>query len=156
MTTAIYPNRIAEKELVERIKGLPEDGNSTTIFKTRRGTVFARGYVRVVYGDHGPYVEFDPSHIVIGLNRKFPHAPPARAFYEWLVPADGSTFKVYRQLKEVKHLKNPPAGGFRGNRSEGYADYRIGAMYVSPWDLQIEYANDMNNGPQMDTNKGGL
>ena len=58
MTTAIYPNRIADKEKLECKYMIGEFGNSTTKFYTSTGCLFATGYNRIVYGDHGPYVEF--------------------------------------------------------------------------------------------------
>jgi hypothetical protein len=134
-TTAIYPNRVADKARIEAALGLEEFGNETTEFRTKLGTLFAMGYVRVVYGDHGPYVEFEPRHIRTRLRRKFNRPLPARCFYEWLEPEDGSHVKVYDQKKEVRNLKNPPPGGFRGDRPEGYADYRIGCIYVAPEEL---------------------
>lgn len=136
-TTAIYPNRLRDKRRVEHKHGLPEHGNVHTVFHTPRGTEFARGYVRVVYGDHGPYVEFLPDQVGHALLPKFSRPAPAEAYYEWLLPADGSNMKVYRQLRDVRNLRNPPAGGFRGDRAEGYADYRPGRLYVSPWELQL-------------------
>jgi hypothetical protein len=136
MTTAIYPNRVADKQKVEMLLSLMEEGNGSTRFFTKKGTLFATGYTRVVYGDHGPYVEFDRVHIKSELVHKFGNrVPPKDAFYIWLVPTDGSGLKVYDQKRDVKHLKNPPKGGFMGNRSEGYADYKVGMIYVSPYDF---------------------
>ncbi len=134
MTTAIYPNRVADKEKLEALYHLAEDGNSTARFFTSVGTLFAQGYCRIVYGDHGPYVEFEQVHLQVPLRNKFP-TTPKDAFYVWMVPTDGSQLKVYHQLRTVEYLKNPPAGGFRGNREEGYADYKVGYIYVSPYDF---------------------
>lgn len=87
---------------------------------------------------HGPYVEFERPQIRAKLRRKFDRPAPPEAYYEWLEPVDGSGVKVYDQRRDVKHLANPPAGGYRGNRAEGYADYRPGYIYVSPWELHIQ------------------
>lgn len=62
---------------------------------------------------------------------------PTDAYYEWLEPVDGSGVKIYDQRRDVSELPNPPPGGFRGNRPEGYADYRPGYTYVSPWELHV-------------------
>lgn len=134
-TTAIYPNRVADKQKVEAQKGWREHGDETTEFFTPRGTLFARGYVRIVYGDHGPYIEFQREHIRIGLEPKCRTPLPKHCFYEWLIPVDGSNIKVYDQKRDVRKLRNPPAGGFCGDRKEGYADYRVGFVYVSPHEL---------------------
>lgn len=136
-TTAIYPNRIQDKEQLEKTTGLSEFGNETTTFLTKAGALFAVGYVRIVYGDHGPYIEFEAKHIKAQLKRKFNRPLPSHCFYEWLETTDSSV-KVYDQKRNVKHLKNPPQGGFVGNREEGYADYRSGYLYVAPNDLNID------------------
>lgn len=139
-TTAIYPNRVSDKAKVERLLALPEfPGSTPVVFKTPKDSVFAHGYNRIVYGDHGPYVEFRRSDICCALKQKFGRrALPADAYYEWLEPCDGSGIKVYDQKRDVKGVKNAPAGGFSGNRAEGYADYVPGMIYVSPWELVIE------------------
>lgn len=136
-TTATYPNRVKDKERIERIFKLNEFGNHETEFFTKRGTLLAKGYVRIVYGDHGPYIEFDKSHIVAPLERKFSTPVPATAYYEWLVVKDGSNVKVYDQKKDVKNIPYTPKGGYREYRKEGYADYKPGMIYVSPWELQL-------------------
>lgn len=64
----------------------------------------------------------------MALHQKFQRPLPPEAYYEWLVPADGSGVKVYAQKRDVKHLKNPPAG---------YADYRPGLFYVGPYELKL-------------------
>lgn len=135
-TTAVYPNRIADKEKVERELGLPEFDDDQIELYTKRGTLFSRGYVRIVYGDHGPYIEFTPEQVICGLKKKFDNPLPPKAFYEWMLPVDGSNIKVYDQKKSVKDLRNPPPGGHRGERAEGYADYIPGMIYVSPYDLR--------------------
>lgn len=137
-TTAIYPNRQRDKARVETVTGLKEFGNDSFVFRSKYGNVLFIGYRRVVYGDHGPYIEFEPSHAVDEFQRKFNTLPPKNAFYEWLIPSDGSGTKIYLQLRDVKNLKNPPKGGFVGNRQEGYADYIPGMYYVSPFDIVVE------------------
>ena len=132
-TTALYPNRIADRTRVEATLRLVERGNASTTFYTPKNSLFATGYVRVVYGDHGPYVEFTRAQVKIGLKSKFPNPLPGHCYYEWLEPVDGSRLKVYDQKREVRNLKNPPKGGHAGNRAEGYADYRVGLIYVDPF-----------------------
>lgn len=137
-STAIYSNRIEDKNKVESKTGLSEFGNQTTKFYTASGSLFAEGYTRVVYGDHGPYIEFDTASIKCPLYRKFGQAPKPDAYYDWLETDTPNELKAYYQLKTVHNLKNPPPGGFKGNRDEGYADYKIGFVYVSPFELNVD------------------
>ena len=136
--TSIYENRQQDKNKVESELLLSEVGNNDQIFYTNKGDVLATGYNRIVYGDHGPYIEFSTDQIKCPLYRKFNQIAKADAFYEWLIPKGDPSVKVYYQLRTVENLKNPPPGGFRGNREEGYADYQIGFIYISPWDLKVE------------------
>lgn len=139
-TTAIYPNRVKDKNLVETMRGIREAGDESTVFLTPRDNPFAKGYCRVVYGDHGPYVEFDRRHITMAIAPRFPRRGPLppHCYYEWMDPSDGSRMIVYFQTRDVKNLPNPPAGGFRGFRKEGYADYIPGKIYVSAFELTIQ------------------
>jgi len=132
-TTAIYPNRIRDKKEIETELGLPEYGYGVDVdFITHEGYKIAVGYTRVVYGDHGPYIEMTESQLCLeSLNLK---SKSKREFYnKWYTP---DRVLVYEQLRDVKHLPNPPKDGkkeaFRGNRKEGYADYRVGMFYVDP------------------------
>ena len=134
-TTAIYPNRIEDKEMLESQLNLSEFGNDSTEFLTLTRTPFAKGYVRIVYGDHGPYIEFTKEQIVAKLEKKFIRPLSNLAYYEWLTINDGSNIKVYDQKRDVKNLPYPPRGGHREYRKEGYADYKPGFIYVDPYEL---------------------
>lgn len=134
-TTAIYKNRLADKAEVEAKYGWSEWGDSETRFVTRGGIVLAIGWRRISYSDHGPYVEFLKENLVAELAPHFPGICPPDAYYEWLEPVADRRVKVYAQRRGVWHLPNPPAGGFRGNRREGYADYRPGRFYVAVSDF---------------------
>ena len=145
-TTALYPNRLEDKNDVESKYKLAEFGNETTQFYSN-GIIFATGYTRIVYGDHGPYLEFERKHIQAKLTGRFgnvdfsfiPESP--QYFYHWLALAK-SPLKIYFQLKTVRFLKNAPKrdDGKRSafNRAEGYADYKIGCFYVSPFEFKVD------------------
>jgi hypothetical protein len=146
-TTAIYPNRLEDKQELEEKLTLPEQGDETTEFHLPNGILFARGYRRIVYGDLGPYVEFALDHIHCQLLAKFnndidydnlPYAGQSKYYYFWLYPKAASTIKVYLQIKPVNALPNAPkrADGKKSdyNRAEGYADYQRGYFYVSPYE----------------------
>lgn len=138
MTTAIYPNRLEDKERVERIWGWDEMGNDTTEFRLRSGTLLAVGYNRIVYGDHGPYVEFQPKHIAIRCVRKFNGPEKPGIYYRWCYPAHHPGVKVYYRLRDVKNMPNAPKRQdgkphqFNRPIGEGYADYRVGCIYLAP------------------------
>jgi hypothetical protein len=154
-TTAIYPNRAEDKQELEAKIGLAEFGDEETEFYLPDGSLFAKGYVRVVYGDHGPYVEFDKTHLRATLRSKFGNAvdydnlPDTnhRYYYFWLVPNNNLQVKVYLQIKPVSNLPNAPKreDGKKSNfnREEGYADYKRGMFYVDPYQIQVRKANEV-------------
>jgi hypothetical protein len=149
-TTAIYENRLEDKEKLENSLGLPEEGNETTRFTLFDDTLFAIGYVRIVYGDHGPYIEFDKKHIkaelksIFGNEIDYDNLPSLdfKYYYYWLYPISNKKVKVYLQIKPVTNLPNAPkridGGKHRFNRKEGYADYKRGYFYIDPYDLYSE------------------
>ena len=144
MTTAIYQNRVEDKEKVERELGFPEEGYTKSLYIDN--LLFAQGYERIVYGDHGPYIEFSREQIVATLKSKYgsyiPKLPDEsyKYFYLWLCPIEAPDVKVYWQIKPVTYLKNAPeredGKPSRFNREEGYADYRRGYYYVSPYSFK--------------------
>lgn len=109
-------------ELARRV-GLPEAGGRQR-FELDDGTLFATAYQRVVFGDRGPYVEFQREEIAVPLASRFNNDPSTLPpedcgyFYLWLHPAGHPAVKVYWQIKTVS-----------------YADYRRGLYYVDPYQL---------------------
>jgi len=136
-STAIYPNRIKDRKKIESVFGLHEFGDDSKQFTSLGGTLLASQYNRMVYGDHGPYVEFELDHFCVELIPKFKNIIPFDAYYEWMTIDDTSDIKIYRQLRDVKNLPNPPSPGYKGNRIEGYADYTPGKYYISPHEMKI-------------------
>lgn len=136
-TTAKYPNRIKDRKKIETLYSLEEFGDTSREFFSFGNTLIAIGYTRVVYGDHGPYVEFEKSNFVVDLIPKFNNSCPLDAYYEWMTVKDSSDIKIYRQLRDVRNLPNPPSPGYKGNRKEGYADYLPGKYYVSPYEMKV-------------------
>ena len=64
VSTATYPNRRKDKADIEKFKGFSEEGSKIIDIHTSPGrdhktTRICRGYRRVVYGDHGPYLELN-------------------------------------------------------------------------------------------------
>lgn len=136
-TTAKYPNRVKDKKKIEALYALDEFGDPRREFFSLEDTLIATGYTRIVYGDHGPYIEFELSNFNCKLISRFNNECPPDAYYEWMTISDNSNIKIYRQLKDVKNLPNPPSPGYRGNRIEGYADYIPGKYYISPYEIRI-------------------
>lgn len=151
-STAVYPNRIEDKYKLESELNLQEFGHNDVEFRNNRKLI-AVGYERVVYGDHGPYIEFARQHMKCKLYQKFggedapepkdlPSPHEAKFYYLWLKP-EHSNLKIYLQIKSVHDLKNAPMRDdgkpSRFNRKEGYADYRRGMYYINPYTLDIMY-----------------
>lgn len=148
-TTATYPNRLKDKEKLEKLISLNEIGNSTTEFYITND-LLAVGYTRVVYGDHGPYIEFEKKNFVLDLKSKFGNNDldnlpglDFKYYYYWLYPIGHNNLKVYLQIKPVHDLPNAPrrTDGLKSsfNRKEGYADYKRGFYYINPYDLIIKH-----------------
>lgn len=135
-TTAIYPNRLADKQKLEATLGLPEFSVGGYMFMTKADELLSIDYRRIVYGDHGPYVEFDKDQIM------WPILKCTRSgigYYDKFYTSDGVL--VYLQRATVAKLKNPPKDGklgvVAGNRDEGYADYVPGMAYVDPYLVKV-------------------
>lgn len=149
ISTAIYPNRIEDKLELEKKMSLSEEGNDQTNFLLPDSSIFATGYTRIVYGDHGPYLEFNRKHIVSKMFSKYGNVInfndlpglDFKYYYFWLYPKNNEDIKVYLQVKPVINLPNAPKrldkkpSSF--NRAEGYADYKRGMFYVDPYTLSL-------------------
>jgi hypothetical protein len=104
---------------------VPVTGCPSVDLRTSSGTLVATGFVRVVLGSRGPYVEFDDLQLVLS-NLAVPESQKHRlgssAFYydEWRTVDDASV-KFYHQKSVVD-----------------YADYRPGMWYASPFDLYLD------------------
>lgn len=148
-TTAIYDNRIADKKDVEDKLKISEEGNASDKFYLPNGDLLCEGYDRIVYGDHGPYLEFSLNHLKAQLYSKFGNKVDTdnlpgedyKYYYFWLTPRGNPDIKIYLQIKTVHNLPNAPRreDGKRSsfNRAEGYADYKRGFFYVDPYSLAI-------------------
>src|SRR5690606_33153617 len=126
VSTATNPKRQADKTRIERELGIPEQGSPTARFLLPDGRAFAEGYLRVVYGDRGPYFAFAPDEVRAELVNKINRPVPETAYYEWKYPQGFPDIKVYHQRRTV-----------------GYADYRPGLIYVAPDQLRFEPGPDV-------------
>ena len=124
-TTATTRKRKADKDEIEKVLGLPEFGEDITVkFTTPGGYTIAEGYTRIVYGDRGPYVEFNPEQIEWGNFMRGRKRKPCHYYLQWFSP-DG--VMIYDQLKTVK-----------------YADYLLGMVYVSPYEVDVQQGIEMS------------
>ena len=96
-------------------------------FKTSSGLIIATGFVRLVIGERGPYIEFAKEHLIpanlyMPDNQKWRinSARKGYAYYLEYRTRDASYVKIYYQRKLVN-----------------YADYRQGMFYISPNDLTV-------------------
>lgn len=111
--------------MIKNRLNIPLSAESFLKFYTSTGLLICRGYLRVVIGGRGPYVEFDDSQI-IKESIKIPRDQEWRlnsenAYYIEFRSIDKANIKVYHQRKRV-----------------GYADYKIDLYYMSPFDLFLK------------------
>ena len=104
---------------------IPLEGNDTTKFYSLNGQIIAEGYVRIVIGGRGPYIEFEP-WMIYRNSIRMPEEEEYRlndpnVYYLEYRSIDISNVKVYAQLKPVD-----------------YADYLPGKCYISPFDLKTK------------------
>jgi hypothetical protein len=109
---------------------IPENGDERMRLFTRHGTLIAEGYLRVVIGDRGPYLEFHHEqlwrcHMRVPAAEYYRHFD-THVFYAEYRSNDVSDVKVYWQRKPVD-----------------YADYKIGLWYISLFDLVNEEGGDL-------------
>ncbi|CAE7444828.1 RP1 [Symbiodinium pilosum] len=133
-STADSSNRLRDKQRVESRWALGEFGNSSLEFYGPHGELVACGYEAIVYGDHGPYVEFKEEQIYWPTFYRHRLKGPGRTHFEHY--NHDVSIKLYGQFKTVADQPNPPAAfpnpfSCSNNRPEGYADYRAGRLYMS-------------------------
>ncbi len=109
-------------EYISRLK-IPIIGDNNTVFTDQFNTIIGIGYIRIVIGDRGPYIEFAPIHL-IGQIMSIPDDQlwrlNSKSAYYVEYRTLKSNIKVYYQLKPVN-----------------YADYVVKMCYISPFDLYV-------------------
>lgn len=118
--------RALEKEIEKmRLVLGPLPSNGYVYFQNHE--CFINGYNRIVLGGHGPYIEFSPSYLFIGINllpnreQSWRLDPKYKVKYLWLYPTGHPEIKVYQQVAPVK-----------------YADYKVGMFYVDLFSVLVE------------------
>lgn len=133
-------NREADAERIVRKLHLlhPEHGSETARVLVGDALV-STGFLRVLYGDHGPYFELAQSQVHWSAFNRHVLKGPARHYHEHCAfTATGAVeIKLYDQFRGVEDEPNPPPGDFSvsNNRREGYAPYRAGVLYLSADDV---------------------
>lgn len=91
-------------------------------FYSQGGLYLAFGYLRVVIGKRGPYVEFSRNQImwenfIVPEHEKY-RLTNSVVYYDEYRSKDPAFVKLYLQKRTV-----------------AYADYKVGLCYISPFDL---------------------
>jgi hypothetical protein len=124
---------ISANEYIERLK-LNVNGDKVTKFFTSSNTLVAIGYQRIVIGERGPYIEFRENQI----NRQKIYVPDDM---KWRFKNINAYYIEYR-ISDDAHVKI-----YYQKRVVSYADYKVGYIYISPFDLiaNNEYVIDKLN-----------
>jgi hypothetical protein len=96
---------------------VPLHGDATMKLYSVSKELLCTGYKRIVIGQRGPYVEIEFDQ----LNSEAFNEMPDQHYYYVELRSTIDNVKAYFQLKEVD-----------------YADYKIGLVYISPFDLALE------------------
>jgi hypothetical protein len=156
-------NRLADLVRVGERLGIMEVGNcSTVIFERYTGGTIAKGYERVVYGDHGPYIELSESQVEWSAWPHFwdksgyssletyyydeyytaaSHDRWQEQWKRWAPNPFAGVLLLYAQKKDVQDRPWAPGGTDHAYRPCGYADYRPGYYYVAADDRLIKVQN---------------
>lgn len=121
----------------------PETGDATAMLLVGSLHV-ATGYLRILYGDHGPYFELSHEQVHWAPFTEHVLKGPRRHYHEHYAEASRTTttdgasdtttiVKLYDQFNTVADEPNPPPGPWsvNNNRPEGYAPYRVGVLYLA-------------------------
>ena len=113
----------------ERLR-IPLEGSESAKFFTKSGTHVATGYERIVIGGRGPYIEFKADQIVeesfsIPEDQEY-RKTDRRVYYIEARSDDESNVKLYIQRRTVK-----------------YADYKVGMLYISPFELKTDEIDEL-------------
>lgn len=117
----VHPRFFSMSTFKDRLLIAADHGAELT-FYSLGGLYLATGYLRVVIGKRGPYVEFSPNQIM-WENFLVPEKEKYRlnnsvVYYDEYRSKDPLFVKLYFQKRPV-----------------AYADYKVGRCYISPFDL---------------------
>ena len=130
-TTSESQHRRRDVDEVVCTTGLPQQGRDRIVVLSScsKKRVIATGYRRIVYGDHGPYVDFDSNQFAFE-NFPFTKQKTNKVFYDERYTANRRV-NVYEQRKSVRGAQPPLVRySVRNNRPEGYADHQPNMYYI--------------------------
>ena len=104
---------------------IPEIGNPETHFYSNNGTLLATGYIRIVVGERGAYIEFASESMCM----ENLHIPPDQ---KWRLQSDLAYYIEHRSRDEAN------VKVYEQRRTVGYADYKVDMFYVAPGDVVIK------------------
>jgi hypothetical protein len=107
---------------------VPLEGNDHTRFDAKTGLHVATGYTSIAIDGRGPYVEFLPGQLIWD-NLRIPDEEKYRTESSW----KDKVFYVEWRTKDQSNVKV-----YDQKRGVGYADYKVGLCYISPFDLFVE------------------
>lgn len=101
------------------------EGDNVKLYN-KSGTLICNGYSRIVVGDYGAFVEYSPVQARIkkylvqkGQEYRLAQSGKSKNIkYFWYTINDSSNIKIYHQQRAV-----------------GYANYKPGFFYVSPYEV---------------------
>lgn len=140
VTTCDSWNRLRDKARVEHDLGISERGDSFTEFVDPKqpDVIVGIGYRRVLFGDHGPYIEFETAQVCWEALPKVIRKGQ-QSYYDEHYTASGYV-KAYEQKRTVRNKPNPPPGKWsvhHNRRDTGYSDYQTGVVYMAVDNLQL-------------------
>lgn len=111
--------------------GFKINGETRNLYSPN-GILIASAYKRVVIGDFGAYIEIDPTmvikeNLIVKEGQEFRIGDPKYkdiVKYNWLTVIGDKNVKVYYQKRTVL-----------------YADYKVGMIYISPYEVKLGEIN---------------
>lgn len=97
------------------------------VITTKSGTPIAFGFVRIVHGGRGDYVEFTKEQLLWSA-LKIPQDQ------QWRALSDAWKDKVY--YVEWRSRDESDVMVYEQKKAVDYADYKVGMYYISPDDLE--------------------
>jgi hypothetical protein len=104
---------------------IPQEGLADAQFHSADGMLLAQGYMRVLIGGRGAYIELASGQMVLE-NLHIPHGQ------EWRLQSENAYYIEHRS-RDATNVKV-----YEQRRTVGYADYRIGMFYIAPGDVVIK------------------